>query len=309
MSIPYHIYSMIAPRPSPVPAYQFTASTLKVYSDTYARIKTRLGPRPTIPELDQITADKSPSTRLTYYRSVIFNLERDPLIDPEFVDELRSRYKVLNVEYQRAKEWRNPTPEEIEAIFNYEILEEKIDEYRRLWIADGKTYRVAYLLCALYALLPPLRCSEYCTAVVKKDDTPIASEETANVFDITTNKFIVRDHKTKSKYGTKYIDIPHELADIVREVHTGHFSGMWLLFSRTNKNTVNAKLSQVTGHKTGSSHLRSIYVSQVVNKLPNDEKKRIAAIMGHSMQAQQGIYGRLSSENLPQTEAHVELSS
>jgi hypothetical protein len=182
-----------------------------------------------------------------------------------------------------------------------ETFEKYVDEAREKGLTASRKTKVfttrdynavlEYFLISLYTLLPPRRNKDY---QLMKIDT-----EEGNRLDTKTKEFIFTDYKTSGKYGEQKLDLneypeflkvlkiymkrrPNETDDLL-VFHDGK--------GFTQTNTITRLLNKIFGgNKVGSTAIRSMYLTSKYGGEQNEEMKKDADQMGHSIQTQQTAY-------------------
>ena len=168
------------------------------------------------------------------------------------------------------------------------------------------------LVLALYTEIQPRRNQDYLDMyVVKKYNDKMPTDK--NYFDLATSKFVFCRYKTAKKYGVQTAEIPH---DLLAELHLFlKFHPLWkgvakrkadpvkLLVSHdgtplTAVNAITRILNRIFGKKIGSSMLRHIYISDKYKEADaiDQERKKDADAMGHSVDVQKGVYFKREGE-------------
>lgn len=161
-----------------------------------------------------------------------------------------------------------------------------------------------YLILNLYSLLPPIRNDYAGETLVLKDETENKTNSTKNRIILNDKQFILCSYKTSSSYGSKVIDIPNELIEIIKNWITLRenlgLSTKYLLIKLTNpkecmsKNMLTKTLNKIfSPKKVSTTLLRKIYLSEkypVVNTYK--EMQNDAYIMGHDINTAKLIYSK-----------------
>lgn len=157
-----------------------------------------------------------------------------------------------------------------------------------------------YLVINLYTQLPPLRNDYSGTRVFKElPETEIKE----NYIIIKDKQLVLKNYKTVKHYGTKIIDIPKKLVNIISKYEffkTKFKSGNdYLLINTTDlkpmsRNSLTKCLNKIFEPKNVSSTiLRKVYLS---NKYPVthtfEEMSKDASIMGHDIITARKIYSK-----------------
>jgi hypothetical protein len=163
-----------------------------------------------------------------------------------------------------------------------------------------------YLTLSLYTQIPPLRGEEYTNAIIVSVSSPklydcLTKATQKNIMDIKHNKFVSAFYKTDSKYGTRIIDVPQSLIKIVRTWFQITGNQNLLLNLQTNQpftqQGFTAFLNRIfEPNRISTSMLRKIYISDKLKTLRDPAKrKKLAHIMGHSLETQEFIYTRFKN--------------
>lgn len=150
-----------------------------------------------------------------------------------------------------------------------------------------------YLLLCLYTYIPPLRTKEWldCHLLDNEPDKNFKD----NYINIQTGKMHIQKSKTEKKYGTRIIDIPNELIEILKENRKKTGSDLILhkvhdVETKNTENNIAHMFSNIFDKKIGVKLIRNIFISEKIDEgISAEERKKIAYIMGHS--AAQQIIG------------------
>lgn len=151
-----------------------------------------------------------------------------------------------------------------------------------------------YIILLIYTQIPPLRCQEYLDAIINNDVPG------KNTIDLINKKFIVKHHKTVNSHGIKIIDLPEIVITRIKEWQ--QFNGYRdYLFISLNKNAPMDRICLLQQfhkifepYKIGPTMLRKIYISEILTwNISMDERKKIANIMGHTIETQEFTYKKI----------------
>ena len=280
-------------------------------------------------ELWGLKGDKkiSPNTIKNYYNSIIITLK---ITDKEGTKEEVEKYTDLRNELQddydkvvnshektdkqeknwiTMKEW-NKVLDELKAINKKDELWDKDfsslkdGEHKRGSTKLERDYLALqnFILMSVYRILPPVRNDYEKMEVISQKDYKAMPDEKKKEHNYLVRKkennsmyFLLNEYKTKKKYGEKHIDIPPQLAKLIRKWLKVNQSGWLFTDSKGNPLTSN-KISKYltgifkehTGKNISSTMLRHIYLSEK-HGASLKEMKKDADIMGHSL-AQQKDY-------------------
>lgn len=225
-------------------------------------------------------------------------------------------FEKINNVARDAQKYAAPTEHEENNLIDWNVVvglygnyREKISKIRKYGLRELREYQ-KYMILALYVMIPPLRGQEYLDAIILKVvDVPVNYKRIyelthKNLFDIKNNKFIVRYHKTFDTHGVKVIDFNQELSNIVEKwvELTGSQILIPNLESGNERSGFNEPMAQTAltelmfrifaPNKISTSMLRKIYISDVVKNMSAVERKKLAKIMGHTLESQEFIYNK-----------------
>ena len=270
------------------------------------------------------TVDKS-GMRKTLVASIIAFLRVEPNIPDGLLKDYEKYFTTLAKKVNNERLYKEPTPEELSNWLpwsdviakrkKYKVYADCIEEYflkkstskstsKSVALEDKYTY-MKYLLLCLYTYIPPLRGEEYLNAIVVSVSNPklyqtIRDMTGRNLFDITHHKFVVYAYKTSGKYGTRIIDVPENVVDLVKKWTMITKAQLLLpVLSELPENEVPMLQESLTQmffkifepKNISTSMLRKIYVSHRLKTLKDPEKRKALALtMGHSLVTQEFIY-------------------
>ena len=164
-------------------------------------------------------------------------------------------------------------------------------------VKSGDAQNACLLGC--YTYIPPRRCDYAGMMVVKT----IKQTKDTNFNYCLIRKakpvFIFNKFKTEKTFGQQVIDIPVELATLIRKWRETNNS-MWLFVKQDGDPMDSHRLSQhlidllerMTGKKAGASILRHAFLTDLLkDEKPIADKKPIADMMAHSTHTQE-LYAR-----------------
>ena len=171
------------------------------------------------------------------------------------------------------------------------------------------------LVLALYTEIQPRRNQDYLDMyIVKKWTDKMPTDK--NYFDVATGKFVFNKYKTSKKYGSQTAELPETL---LAEVHLFlRHHPLWkgvakrktdpvkLLVQHDGTplvavNAITRILNRIFGKKIGSSMLRHIYISDKYKEADaiEQERKKDAEAMGHSVGVQKAVYFKRDDDEAP----------
>lgn len=143
------------------------------------------------------------------------------------------------------------------------------------------------LLALLYTQIPPLNIQEYLdTVIVNLPKIPnydhVLKVLGKNLFDVGNGKLVIRYQMTNI-YGDRIIDIPRKVIREILKIRGG--------INRVLLPLEDSEISDIFWpRRIGTSMLRKIYIKWHLGKLSLEKRKKLAYIMGHSLEAQQVIF-------------------
>ena len=157
-----------------------------------------------------------------------------------------------------------------------------------------------YILMSIYRYLPPVRNDYEKMPVITQKEYRKLTEDDKKETNYLVKKmsdntlyFVLNEYKTKKKYGEKKINIPPNLAKLLRKWLKVNKSGFLFVDTKGNplsSNKITKYLTGVfkeyTGKNVSSTLLRHIYLSEKYGDTLKEMKKD-ADVMGHSTNMQQ----------------------
>lgn len=187
-----------------------------------------------------------------------------------------------------------PTEKEIKNLFKG--YEKEIDKLKYDWSID-----IPYLLLSFLIYLPVLRSQDYLSLVIIDDPKDWADNK--NYISLDEGLMSISDYKTSKTHGTRTIDIPDKLLKIIKNYYNKTHSKI-LLPKKTNINDILSTsglthfINAIFGRKVSIQVLRQMYVSNLQDKnISITKRKKIANIMGHSLDTSLTKYGKYSDFN------------
>ncbi len=185
----------------------------------------------------------------------------------------------------------------------YDSLKEKVDNFKNNQAISKEEYNtlLQFIILSLYYLLPPRRNEYLNMNVIFKENKNLSNDK--NYLDYDNKEFIFNSYKTAKTEGQLKIKIPNELFDNIN-IYLKYQPNIKLKNNKPPKNINDPFLVDSNGeplkHKNSltvilnkifkpkrisSSMLRHIYLSDRYKDL-NEEKKKDAIAMGHSVNMQ-----------------------
>ncbi len=242
--------------------------------------------------------ESSKSTLLNGFRQIligyneILHLKNSTLNFDSLILELLSYFKSETRKISSAKIYQAPTSSELENLISMDDIINLRENTKRLCEYEFfSNYRrhLRYLILCLYTYIPPLRGEDFFTSKVY-DNVNDVEETQKNYVLISENLLIINEYKTIDKYGTRKIKLPRELINVITHFKLT-FNTNWLIpkllkFPKNIHEHMDGKnftpfMYSIFGKKIASSMIRKIYISENIDKLNGDERKKIALIMAH----------------------------
>ncbi len=191
-----------------------------------------------------------------------------------------------------------------------EIIEDKWNELNNLVntmkfnIRDNLEVYQRFLILSLYTMIPPIRNDYTIVKVTHKIDSEL--DVNYNYIDVVNKQLILNKYKTDKCYGTKYIDIPDDLMDIIikweqikKDFYKNDLQSSFMLINITNtkpmsNTTMIYYLNKVFApKKISSTMLRKIYLSEKYPVIHSQkEREDDAYIMGHKVNMATTVYSK-----------------
>lgn len=187
-----------------------------------------------------------------------------------------------------------PTKDEIKDLFKG--YEKEIDKLKYDWSID-----IPYLFLGFLVYLPVLRSQDYVSLrIIEKSSEWLTYDNYVNLEDGIIS---ISNYKTDKTHGVRTIDIPSKLMKIIRTYYNK--TDNEILFPQKNNSNLQLSTSGFThfinnvfGRKVSIQVLRQWYVSTLQDSgISISKRKKIADIMGHSVQTSLSKYGKYSDFN------------
>lgn len=255
--------------------------------------------------------------------SAVVAFSRAEEMPDKYIKEYEAEFKILADQNEALQQYKPPSDEELENFIpfgdvikirdnyaetmpNYKIDELEAQNKLQEATKHQKTVYQKYLILSLYTYVPPLRGEDWFNAVI----IPVENAElyptllkamNKHIVDVTNNKLVVGTYKTSDKYGTRIIDLPQELVNIINRSFKINNGNPNLLINYNdsknrpmNEQAFNKFMNKIFQPKNiSSSMLRKMYISEKLKEIKTpEERKKLALVMGHSLASQEFTYSR-----------------
>lgn len=306
MKLPLTLYDSLLVKYKPSSIKTFAINIKRILNDVYNLDEYQMKPLLNVKRVSDYILNDVPklTSQLNLAAAVLTILKFEKNIPERVIDYYQKLFD--NVSKQLAQEQKYPTPTEDEKnnLIKWSEVLKIAKSYKGTSPADEYKY-IKYLVLSLYTLIPPLRGQDYLNAIIMKVDNPkdyprLLSITNKNIFDLKNKKFVIGHYKTEKTHGTRIIDIPPKLIPIVED---------WFKQTETQILIPNLKekdkpmtqqaftdlLFRIFQPKNiSTSMLRKIYISYKLKSIKNnpEKRKKLAYIMGHTLETQEFIYNR-----------------
>ena len=261
-----------------------------------------------------------PNTQRTYIISIVSVLKSLSLKEPKKYAKLyNAYYEILEKLNEELKTSNDKTPSEEENWISQREVLEKLDHLKKILpnlptqprkkINDDQYKQLVDLVVlGLYSLQSPRRNMDYQQMVISKKPIPPETilENHINVLDLTNDKFIFANFKTRKTYKLQEVAIGTELREILntymkfhplsKDIKQGSLVPFIVDFQGqpyVQTNSITRMLYKIFGKKIGASMLRKIYLTDRFGEAMNDMKE-IASDMGTSTGTIQNHYIKMN---------------
>jgi hypothetical protein len=224
-------------------------------------------------------------------------------------------YKIPEDQYglykERMKAWHSVgkvkvTNKEIDNLLSIADVEKLREDTRKL-IEKSPSLALyhRFLVLSIYSYLPPLRQGELLSCQIKEfnkgDDLKTKiTEDLKNFICLTNKKLVITDCKTKKNFSIRIIDVPDQLATIVKDF-SDRFQSKFLIPLASNVSRPMSSsgfshyLNSIFGKKVSVDMLRKVYISEKCPKMTDEERNKLSYIMGHSVVTQELVYKKFET--------------
>lgn len=234
------------------------------------------------------------------------------------LDEYNKAFGILSKHKTATNQYKQPTLAEEDAFMEMKDIRAmqasmaiemermlgSVPDVYSLSLPQKRLY-LKFVVLSLYALMPPLRGEEYFKSVVifideREDPETLLDLVEMNFYDMNSHRLFIRYYKTQSTYGTRVIDMHPDLKETLSN-WVAMNPATWLIPNLVTQDAMSQQgftslLNSIFApKKISSSMLRKIFVSDFISNKPTaDERKKVAHIMGHSLQTQEFTYKRFT---------------
>ena len=207
------------------------------------------------------------------------------------------KFQPILTDLKYDKEFQEPSEKEEENKLSKADLIKLRDEWKGKLTDKFTKFDLYYVLLSLYTYMQPLRSQDYVNSFLSIIERKDLLEGKQNHISLETKKLYLFDYKTVSCYGTRIIDLPNELIQILKEFKEKSSSQYVICSPKGNKleaNSFNRLFHEATKGKQFSCNMaRKCFVSEGIEK-PIAERKADARVMAHSMSTAAARYSKLS---------------
>jgi len=207
------------------------------------------------------------------------------------------KFQPLMTDLKYDKEFQEASEKEEENKLSKADLIKLREEWKGKLTDKFTKFDLYYVLLSLYTYMQPLRSQDYVNSFLSIIERKDLLECKQNHVSLETKKLYLFDYKTVSCYGTRIIDLPNELIQILKEFKEKSSSQYVICSPKGNKleaNSFNRLFHEATKGKQFSCNMaRKCFVSEGIEK-PIAERKADARVMAHSMSTAAARYSKLS---------------
>lgn len=213
-------------------------------------------------------------------------------------------YESISYEHNNSTTMLEPTEKQSERFVTTDELNTVYDTYQQLYnINDDYESAIKFLIISLYKFMPPLRPQIYINTTFEEYE-PLYP--TLNVIDLDSKTILIKSSKMLKGGRTQTINIPDNLINLISAIRT-KYNTLYLItkLSDENEQLTESNFSHmfshmffmVIGRRISPNNIRNSYVSNLIDEhgiANSDERRKIAKIMGHSVNTQNNIYSKYS---------------
>jgi integrase len=219
-------------------------------------------------------------------------------------------YEKVSEEYTNLLTMQEATSQQLIKQISPEEFDEVYEHYKTIYdvntITDDENYvdSLKYLIISLYKYIPPLRPQVYLNTTFEEFEETYPD---LNVIDLDSKTILIKSAKTLKRGKTQVVQIPKPLISLISAIHD-KYNTVYLItqLSNVNEPMSNDNFSHifsrmffdVIGREISPNNIRNSFVSDLIDEkgLTNtDERRKIAKVMGHSVNTQNNIYSKYST--------------
>jgi len=219
-------------------------------------------------------------------------------------------YEKVSEEYVNLLTMQEATSQQLIRQVSPEEFDEVYEHYKTIYdvnkITDDENYidSLKYLIISLYKYIPPLRPQVYLNSTFEEYEE---TYQALNVIDIDSKTILIKSAKTLKRGKTQIINIPNVLVSLISAIHD-KYNTLYLItkLSNVNEPMSNDNFSHifsrmffdVIGREISPNNIRNSFVSDLIDEnglRTTDDRKKIAKVMGHSINTQNNIYSKYST--------------
>ena len=228
----------------------------------------------------------------------------------ESVTKLYNDYYVeVSEEYNNLLTMQQPTEQQSIRFITPDEINEVYEHYKTIYdvnkITDDENYidSLKYLIVSLYKFIPPLRPQIYLNTTFEEYEEIYPD---LNVIDLDSKTILIKSAKTLKRGKTQILNIPAEVVSLISAIHE-KYNTVYLITKLTNVNEpmtndnfshlFNNIFFDVIGREISPNNIRNSFVSNLIDEkglTNNDERRKVAKVMQHSVNTQNNIYSKYS---------------
>jgi integrase len=196
---------------------------------------------------------------------------------------------------------RQVSPEEFNEVYEYY---KTIYDVNKITDDENYTDSMKYLIISLYKYIPPLRPQVYLNSTFEEYEETYPD---LNVIDLDSKTILIKSAKTLKRGKTQIIQIPNVLISLISAIHD-KYNTVYLITKLSNVNEpmthdnfshiFSRMFLDVIGREISPNNIRNSFVSDLIDEKglrTTDERKKIAKLMGHSINTQNNVYSKYST--------------
>lgn len=245
-----------------------------------------------------------------YAIKMIYN-NLDQKFKTDSVTKLYNDYfEKVSENYTNLLTMQQPTAQQAERFVTPEEINEVYEHYKTIYdvnkITGDENYTddMKYLIISLYKYIPPVRPQTYYNTTFEEYEDQYPE---LNIIDLDSRTILIKSGKTLKAGKVNILPIPKNIIDLIEYIKN-KYNTKYLL---TKLGNVNEPLSHqnfseifsrmfkdVIGREISPNNLRNSFVSNLIDTVgleTTPERKRIAKILGNSINTQNNIYSKYSN--------------